>query len=307
MQRELNYNHLFYFWRVATLGSVSRASVELGLAQSTVSAQLKALELELGERLYERRARALVLTQAGTIVLRHCSQMFELGTELCQILDGRVHGKPQRLRIGVADTIPKVLVYKLLSPVLGEGEAPQLFLSAGSAESLLAELSIHTVDAVISDCPIPPSINVRAYNHLLVESGVSFLLKGTLVGRRTQSLVSRLQSSPLLLPSRASAVRGQLDSWFARQGISPQLASEFQDSALMKLFGMHGHGVFPIPTLVEHEVCREYNCSVVGRIEEPLEKIYLITTERRVRSPILSKIGRTKLIKSTPRNASRLS
>lgn len=292
MQRELNYNHLFYFWRVATLGSVSRASVELGLAQSTVSAQLKALESELGERLYERRARSLVLTQAGTIVFRHCTQMFEVGTEMCQVLDGRVAGKPQRLRIGVADTIPKVLVYKLLSPLLGAVEVPQLFISAGNAENLLAELSIHTVDAVISDCPIPPSLNVRAYNHLLVESGISFLLKSNLVGRRTQSLVSRLQSTPLLLPSQASAVRTQLDSWFARQGISPQLASEFQDSALMKLFGMHGHGVFPIPTLVEQEVCREYSCAVVGRIEEPLEKIYLITTERRVRNPILSKIGR---------------
>lgn len=292
MQRELNYNHLFYFWRVATLGSVSRASVELGLAQSTVSAQLKALESELGERLYERRARSLVLTQAGTIVFRHCTQMFEVGTEMCQVLDGRVAGKPQRLRIGVADTIPKVLVYKLLSPLLGAVEVPQLFISAGNAENLLAELSIHTVDAVISDCPIPPSLNVRAYNHLLVESGISFLLKSNLVGRRTQSLVSRLQSTPLILPSQASAVRTQLDSWFARQGISPQLASEFQDSALMKLFGMHGHGVFPIPTLVEQEVCREYSCAVVGRIEEPLEKIYLITTERRVRNPILSKIGR---------------
>lgn len=301
--RPLNYNHLFYFWRVSTLGSVSRASVELGLAQSTVSAQLKAFEAELGERLYERRGRSLVLTQAGTIVLRHCNQMFELSSEMCHMLEGQVRGKPQRLRIGIADTIPKVLVYKVLSPLLTEGHAPQLSISAGNAETLLSELSIHAVDAVISDCPIPPSINVRAYNHLLVESGVSFLLRSDLLGSRTRTLVSRLQSTPLLLPSRASAVRGQLDSWFSRQGISPCLASEFQDSALMKLFGMHGHGIFPIPTVVEREVCREYDCSVVGRIKEPIEKFYLITTERRVTSPVLSKIGRVDLVKPSVRGA----
>lgn len=287
----LNYNHLYYFWRVAHLGSVSQASVELGLAQSTVSAQLKSLEGEIGERLYERRGRAICLTQSGALVHRYCTKIFDLGSELQQLLEGAVHGKPERLRIGVADTLPKMLVYKLLEPMLEAPELPQLTVSADRAERLLADLSIHLLDAVISDCPIPPSVNVRAYNHLIGESGVSFLVLGSLVGRRTMKLEDRLRTSPLLLPTRAAAIRAQLDGWLSRHGIAPQIAAEFQDSALMKLFGMHGRGVFPVPSIVEREVCMEYRCSVVGRIEEPLEKIYLITTDRRVKSPALSRIG----------------
>lgn len=288
--RNINYNHLYYFWRVAHLGSVSKAGAELGLAQSTVSAQLKSLETEMGERLYERRGRSLCLTQAGAIAFRYAQQMFELGGEMHQLLEGRTLGKPHRLRIGVADTLPKVLVYKLLEPILTTKEQLQLHIVADSAERLLADLSIHVVDALLSDCPIPPSINVRAYNHLLGESGISFLMARERVGRQKKPLRKLLESTPVLLPSSTSAVRAHLDHWFAHQGLSPTLGAEFQDSALMKLFGMHGHGIFPIPTLVEREVCREYRCAVVGRIPEPLAKMYLITTERRVRSPVLSRI-----------------
>jgi len=289
--RSINYNHLYYFWRVAQLSSVSQASVELGLAQSTVSAQLKALEAELGEQLYERRGRTIALTQSGTLVLRYCTQIFDLGSELLQLLEGEVQGKPERLRLGVADTLPKMLVYKLLQPVLSSRNSPHLTVGADNSERLLADLSIHLLDAVISDCPIPPSVNVRAYNHLLGESGVSFLIRSSLMGQRRMNFHERLNTSPLLLPTRAAAIRAHLDSWFTRHGIAPLIAAEFQDSALMKLFGMHGRGIFPVPTIVEREVCKEYHCSVVGRIEEPIEKIYLIMTERRVRSPSLARIG----------------
>jgi len=284
------YNHLYYFWCVAYLGSVSKAGAELGLAKSTVSAQLKSLETDIGERLYERRGRSPYLTQAGAVVFRYARQMFELGGEMCQFLEGQALGNTQRLRLGVVDTLPKVLVYKLLKPMLSAKEQLQLYIIADKAERLLADLSIHAVDAVLSDCPIPPSIDVRAYNHLLEESGISFVVARKRISRPKKSLLEMLTSTPALLPSPASALRAHLDAWFARNSISPHIGAEFQDSALMKLFGMHGHGIFPIPTLVENEVCREYHCATVGRIDEPIAKIYLITTERRVRSRALSRV-----------------
>lgn len=288
--RAVNYNHLYYFWRVAKLGSVSRASIELGVSQSTVSAQLKALEERLGEALHERSGRSVALTAAGVTALRYCDQLFEAGAELLDVLSEERSGTRERLRIGVADTLPKTLVYKLLLPLFSESSPPRLIITADHAERLLRELEVRAVDAVILDCPIPPSVNIRAYNHLLGESGVSFLASTSVVSKGRHTLKSLLRDHPLLLPTRAAAVRAEIDTWLAEQGITARIAAEFQDSALMKLFGRNGKGIFPIPSIVERRVCRELRCQVVGRIKAPVEKFYLITTERRTKSPLLSKL-----------------
>jgi len=287
----VNFNHLYYFHVVAKWGSVTRASEELRLAQSTVSAQLKALEIILGEKLFEKHGRNIKLTETGEITQRFCKQIFELGDEMLNLIEGKVTGRPELIRIGIADTLSKLLAYRLLETLYDTTSPPRLSVTEGNAEKLLAELAIHSVDAVILDCPIPPSVNVRAYNHLVGESGVSFLCSIDAAKSLKGSFPHSLEKADLLLPSSASAVRAEIDSWIAKHKLTVNIVAEFQDSALLKIFGRHGRGIFPVPTLIEKEVCSEMHCKVIGRIKDPVEKYYLITTQRRQTNPNLARLG----------------
>jgi LysR family transcriptional activator of nhaA len=290
MISKINYNHLYYFHIVAKWGSVTRASGELRLAQSTVSAQLKALEDVLGEKLFEKHGRNIKLTETGEIAQRYCKQIFDLGEEMYNLIEGNVTGRPEVIRIGIADTLPKLLAYRVLEPIYDSPIPPRLDIREGSAEKLLAELAIHTVDAVILDCPIPPSVNVRAYNHLLGECGVSFLCSVRMADQVKGAFPKSLEQLDLLLPSTAAAVRTEIDSWIQKTKLNVKITGEFQDSALLKIFGRHGRGVFPVPTLIEKEVCREMHCKVIGRITAPIERYYLITTQRRLSNPNLARL-----------------
>ncbi|HEX9189669.1 MAG TPA: LysR family transcriptional regulator, partial [Vicinamibacteria bacterium] len=101
----LNYHHLLYFWAVAREGGVTRASEHLRLAQPTISGQLKALEEALGEKLFERTGRRLVLTDVGRVVFRYADEIFSLGRELQDTLKDRPTGRPVRFNVGVADVV----------------------------------------------------------------------------------------------------------------------------------------------------------------------------------------------------------
>lgn len=291
MLSKLNYNHLYYFHVVAKWGSITRASVEMRLAQSTVSAQINTLEDILGEKLFEKQGRNIKLTEAGEIAHRYCKQIFELGEEMYKLIEGSATGRPERLRLGIADTLPKLLAYRVLSPIYDSPDPPILDIREGSAEKLLAELAIHSVDAVILDCPIPPSVNVRAYNHPLGECGVSFLVSKKLAHASGAHFPQSLEEADLLMPSPAAAVRSEIDNWITENRLNVRIVGEFQDSALMKIFGRHGRGVFPVPTLIEKEVCQEMHCKVLGRITAPIERYFLITTQKRLSNPILARLA----------------
>ncbi len=297
LMNKLNFNHLYYFHLVAKCGSVTRAAEELRLAQSTVSAQIKTLEDVLGEKLFEKDGRTIKLTETGEIAKRYCSQIFELGDEMFQLIEGNVTNKPERLRVGIADTLAKLLVYRILEPLFETDNPPRLTVVESSSEKLLGELAIHAVDAVILDCPIPPSVNVRAYNHLLGEWGVSFLSSHSLAPTYSKDFPRCLERLPLLLPTAAAAMRTAIDRWLEQKKLTVSVAAEFQDSALMKIFGRNGRGVFPVPTLIEREVCKEMGCKVIGRIAEPIEKYYLITTQRRLQSENLLRISNAKMMR----------
>jgi LysR family transcriptional activator of nhaA len=252
---------------------------------------LKTLERVFGEPLFEKQGRNIKLTETGEIALRYARQIFELGDEMTKLIDGHVTGRPELLRIGVADTLPKLLAYRVLEPLYSTPTPPRLDIREGSAEKLLQELSVHLVDAVILDCPIPPSVNVRAYNHLLGKCGVSFLRSSSSYKSLKHRFPKCLEEVDLLLPSTAASVRAELDRWFQHRHLSVRVTGEFQDSALLKLFGRHGRGVFPVPTLIEREVCEEMDCKVVGRITDLIEQYYLITTQRRLNSQNLARLG----------------
>ncbi len=289
----LNYHHLFYFWTVAREGGVSKAAAHLRLAQPTVSAQIKQFERALGETLLERQGRQVGLTEVGRIVFRYADDIFTLGRELQETLKGRPTGRSLRLRVGVANAVPKLIVYRLLRPAT-EAEVPiQLTCHEGQPEQLVTQLASHALDVVITDAPAPTHLGVKVFSHLLGESDTSFFAMPALARKLRRGFPRSLEDAPMLMPAASTALRRALDQWFDALGIRPQVGGEFEDSALMKAFGESGTVVFPAPTAIAHEVCRHYDVAVVGRTDAVRERYYALSAERRVTHPGVAALSKT--------------
>ena len=287
----LNYHHLLYFWVVAKEGSIVRASEELRLAHPTISGQIHRLEENLGEKLFVRRGRHLVLTEVGRVAFRYADEIFSLGREFVDTLKGRASGKPLRLIVGVADVLPPSLVRRFLEPAFRLGHAVQIVCRADkSVEEFIAELALHRVDVVIADGPAGHGIPIRAFSHLLGECGTTFFAAARLAASTRRKFPRSLDGTPFLLPGAPSAVRRALEQWFNSQDIHPRVVAEFDDSALAKDFGREGMGVFAAPTVIEAEVRQQYRVGVIGRSEAVRQQFYAISVERKIRHPAVAAV-----------------
>lgn len=287
----LNYHHLFYFWNVARFGSVSRAGQELRLTQATISAQLKSLELSFGEKLFRKAGRHLILTDMGRVVFRYAEEIFSLGRELTGALKGRAHGRAARLTVGVADVLPKLVAYKLIEPALGLKESYRIICREGSNTDLLPALAIHDLDVVLTDAPIDPAMNVKAFNHLLVECGLTLFAVPKLFNAYRAGFPQSLDGAPFLLPTQNTTVRRSLDQWFDSEKIRPMIVAEFEDSALLKVFGSRGLGLFVAPSVIRSEVQREYNVKPLGRVGTIRERFYAVSLDRKLKHPAVVAIS----------------
>jgi len=281
----LNYHHLLYFWMVAKEGSVTAAAESLGLSQPTVSAQVKRLEEHLGEPLLRRRGRSLELTEMGKVAFRYANEIFSLGQEMQDVFAGRLERAPEKLTVGVSDLVPKIVLHRLLEPALTMSPPPRVVCREDKTERLLAELSIHDLDIVLAEAPIARQASVKAFNHLLGESDVSFFARPELAERHREGFPRSLDGAPLLLPTENTLLRRDLDHWFIDEGFRPKIVAEFEDSALLKAFGSEGVGIFPGPTAIEDEICDVHRVEVVGRTHRVVERFYAITVERRIKHP----------------------
>lgn len=281
----INYHHLLYFWLVAREGSLASASATLRLAPSTVSGQIRSLEESLGEKLFARSGRRLVLTEMGRVVFRYAEEIFSLGRELRDAVKGRPVGKPLNLVVGVAHVIPKLVARRLLEPALRLPEPVRLVCREDKPEQLLAELAVHDLDVVVSDGPMSPSINVRAFSHLLGECDVGFFATSQLAAAHRRKFPESLDGAPMLLPTENTSLRRSLDHWFVARGLRPRVVGEFEDSALLKVFGQTGMGIFPAPMVIASEVQRQYQVRPVGRADEVRERFYAISVERKLKHP----------------------
>ncbi len=283
----LNYHHLLYFWSVAKHGTVAKACEDLRLAQPTISKQIGLLEETLGEKLFTRSGRRLVLTEMGRIVFKHAEDIFSIGQDLINTVKGRASGSSIRLNVGIVDVVPKLLAIRLLDVAVRQSPAVRLICWEDKLDQLLADLAIHGLDLVIADTPAPPSIKVQAYSHLLGESGVTFFATSKLAARYRRNFPRSLHGAPMLLPTSNTVLRRLLDDWMMGQELIPTVIGEFEDSATLKAFGQAGHGLFPGSTALEKEICRQYQVQVVRRVDSVKQKFYAITVERRVKHPVV--------------------
>jgi LysR family transcriptional activator of nhaA len=285
--RHLNYTHLLYFWTVVQEGSITAASKALNLTPQTISGQIKLLEQSVGESLFNRVGRGLVLTDTGRVVNGYADEIFRLGTELTQRVKSKMSLTPSSLKVGIADSIAKLIVLRMLKPILAMKDKVRIICYESTLDVLLADLAVHKLDLVLSDRPVPTGLNVKAYNHPLGKSDVSFFAHNTIARNYQHSFPDSLNNAPMLMPLGNSSLRRSLNDWFDRQGVTPDIIAEFDDSALLKAFGEAGLGVFPAPTAIAEEVCSMYHSTLLGPAKGVSETYYAITCERKLKLPAI--------------------
>src|SRR5450830_1350402 len=256
----MNYKHLYYFWVTARAGGVMRAGEQLHTTPQTISGQIKLLEDWLGRDLFRKSGRQLELTEHGRLALGYADQIFSLGQDLENALR-QVRGAPKRLdfRVGVADSLSKSVAYRLLEPALSTGQDVKLLASEGTFDDLLAQLALHRLDLVIADEPMPKRVSVKAFNHALGSSAMSFFAAPVLLPRLQGDFPACMDGMPMLVPSASTSVRQQLEGWFAKHQIAPVVVGEFDDAALMKAFGREGLGVFMAPSVLDEETRQQFD------------------------------------------------
>lgn len=289
----LNYHHLLYFWTVAREGTIARAGEKLHLGQPAISTQLKQLEQSLDQKLFQKTGRNLELTETGRMVYRYADEIFSLGRELTDTLKGRPTGKPMRFVVGIVDVVPKLIAKRLLEPALRLPDPLRLICYEDSLEKLLSELVLHNVDLVLSDTPVTGAMKVRAFNHLLGESPIAVFGTRELARKYRRGFPKSLDGAPFLMHGRTSAVRRSLETWLDSHDLHPLIRAEFDDSALMKVFGQAGEGLFAAPLVMKDEICRQHEVEFVGEIPKLREHFYAISAERRLKHPAVLAISST--------------
>jgi LysR family transcriptional activator of nhaA len=282
----LNYHHLYYFWSVAHEGSVTAAADKLQLSRPTVTSQLRTLETSLGNKLFRQTGRRLTLTEFGSTVLAYADDIFATGQELQRTVRG-VQGDSQRLIIGVPDEMPKLIVFRLLQPAFNLPERPRIVCREGKRDDLLADLAVHRLDLVLSDAPLDASSSVKAFNHKLGECGVTFFARPDRAKKLKRNFPLSLTGQPMLLPTPSTTMRRLIDRWLDEREIHPLITAEFEDSALMKVFGQAGGGVFPSPSVIDSEVKRQYGVQAIGCVESLRERFFAISVERKLKHPAI--------------------
>lgn len=289
----INYKHLHYFWVVAKEGGIARASERLHLTPQTISGQLTSLENQLGISLFSRVGRGLELTETGRFVLSYADEIFSLGGELEELIHQMPASLPQTLRVGVVDVVPKSIAHRILAPALKMSEPVRMNCRESSLDSLLAELAVHRLDLVLADRPIPSTVSTRGYSHKLGECGVSFFATKKIAKKLKGDFPQCLDGAPLLLPSGGNHLRSGIDKWLDKYRLYPCIVAEFDDSALMKVFGQEDAGIFIAPSAIEAEVESQYHAICIGRTNEVKERFYAISVERKILHPVVVGIMET--------------
>ncbi|WP_395344077.1 transcriptional activator NhaR [Ningiella sp. W23] len=293
MADNLNYKHLHYFWVVATEGSIARAADKLFITPQTISGQLSMLEERIGQPLFDRVGRRLRLTETGRLVLRYADDIFELGKELSDVLRGAPVVGTSEFIVSAASALPKTIVYKILEPALNISQDISLMCREGPVETILGELAVHEVDMVLTDTPLSSAFSIKAYNHYLGQSELSFFASPELASQLKTPFPQCLDQAPVLLPTKQYAIRQLFDKWCLEENIFPLIRGQYDDSALMKSFGKAGLGIFFMPSIIESEVRETFGLECIGRLSDIKQKFYAISAERKVTHPAVAAVCST--------------
>jgi LysR family transcriptional regulator, transcriptional activator of nhaA len=286
----LNYHHLRYFWNVAKEGGLTKAASKLHVSQPTISAQIQALEGVLGEKLFRRSGRNLTLTDTGQQVLTYAEEIFSLGQDLVNSVKQRPTLRPLRVNLGVADALPKLVVYRIIEPIFRLSQPVQVSCWETNPSDMLLELAAYQLDLVLADEPASSGVTTNVFNHFLGESGVTFCAMPPLAAKLRRGFPTSLNGAPALLPMANSGLRRSLEKWFHAVGVRPRLVGEFYDPAFVNVLALHALGFMSVPTIVVKEIVNRFGFRVIGQTEECQQQFYAITSQRKLAHPAVTAI-----------------
>ena len=287
---QLNYHHLRLFWEVARGGSLRAAAAKLNLSQPTICSQIKSLEMTLGVPLFDRSGRSMELTDAGHTVMDFASRIFTLGSAIWRTNFGQGNIRTLRLNIGITNSIPKLIAWRLIRGAVRLVPNLHLQCSEGNAQELLDLMAIGKLDAVLSDEPSPSRMPIKAFNHMLGKSSVVFCATSSLAKQLGKNFPRSLNTAAALLPTNSSAWRHQIDRWFEAHTIRPNIFAEFDDATLMKTAAADGIGYAPVVSSVLDEAKMRYGLLPINRTICCDFFFYLIALARTTHHPALQAI-----------------
>lgn len=281
---DLNYHHLRYFRAVAQDGNLTRTAERLNLSQSALSIQIRQLEERLGHPLFERRGRQLYLTEAGRIALDHADTIFSAGEELIETL--KETGRTRRaIRIGALATLSRNFQMEFLRPILGRPDV-DMILRSGSTSELLGALEALSLDIVLlNQAPMADSVTPFIAQHVY-QQRVSLIGK-PVYGKPGAKLATLLGTHPVILPTLESGVRTQFEALVARLGITPQIAAEVDDMAMMRLLAREGAGLAVLPPIVVKGELEAGALVEFDALPGMIESFYAVTVKRRFPNPLI--------------------
>lgn len=281
----LNFHHLRYFFVVAREGSIAKAGALLHTSQPAISTQLRQLERSLGEKLFQKQGRGLVLTDTGRVVYGFAEQIFGLGRELLDTVRDRPSGAPVRVQIGIADAVPKDLAFRLLEPLLAGPERARVVVHEDRYDRLLAALALFQFDLVIADAPIGAGSRVKAFHHALGSSAIGVFGREDRVRALRAKFPESLQGQRFVLPVDESEVRRDFDAWLRSRGLAIEVVAEIEDDALVRPLAAAGHGLMLAPTVLEHDLKRTRGMAKVADVPGIAARYFAVTVARRVTNP----------------------
>jgi LysR family transcriptional activator of nhaA len=295
--RQVNLNHLLYFWAVAQSGSVSAAAQRLGITQPGVTKQLGILERRLGAKLLERQPRGVRLTEHGRIAMRYAEEIVGVCSELVKNVPLKILGAQRPLVVGTADAVPKVVIRSILKALMTDPGAPRVVCREWRIDHLLSELSLHRLDLVISDTPISESDQHSLRSYTAMSSPTELYAAPPIARRYRRGFPASLAKAPFLLPAEGSSPRSALDRWFALHRIRPQIAAEAEDRSLLHHFAEAELGIVPVAAVTAADIVRQFGLVRLGRLTNVREEYFLITVDRQNEHPALVRL-RTNIVQS---------
>jgi LysR family transcriptional activator of nhaA len=286
----LNFHHLRYFWTVARKGGVRKAAEELHVSQPSISAQLKLLEESLGEKLFKRSGRNLVLTDIGHLVLTYADEIFSAGRELMNAVKQGPGGRALRLSVGMTDALSKFIGFQILKPAFYFSQPVHVVCRQAEIGPLVNQLQAHRLDLVLADEPASSSLKAKTFNHRLGRSGITFCALPQIARKLRRNFPKSLHQAPALLPSDNMGMREPLEKWFYAKGIRPRVIAEFEDAGLMKVAASAGLGFTMVHSVVDKVALEHFGLKAIAKVKECASDFYAITIERRLKHPVVAAI-----------------
>jgi LysR family transcriptional activator of nhaA len=277
-----NYKHLRYFWAVAHEGSLTRAAEHLSVSQSAVSVQIRKLEQRLGQTLFERQGRSLTLTEAGRITLDHADAIFATGDELVSTL-GETGRSRQVVRVGSLATLSRNFQIGFLRPMLRRADV-EVVLRSGSAGDLLQALERLQLDLVLINRAPASDAATPFISHRVAGQQVS-LIGAPATAEHAHGVADLLTRHPVIVPTRDNSIRTGFDALIDRLDVSPAIAAEVDDMAMIRLLAREGLGLAVVPPIVIKDELASGMLEEVAQLPDLVETFYAVTVARRFPNP----------------------